>query len=247
MSIKLMTKVFESDLPTTEKFVLLAMADYASDSGESIFPSIETLASKTSLSDRSVQRAIKYLIEAGYLEMAMEGGGRNHTNRYRIRCQRFTLSEKGDSVSLKGDNVTIKGDTVSPDPSLTTNESLDVLIGEKNKFLSQMDSLIGCPVGGRSDIEFAEVMLDEWGLDRMRRAASWAQDKAFRSMQTALRAMNTALRNGGFQEQSRSALAREKPITAQAKNNRDMIAAAAARDRAKLEEIDQNDPTLPIF
>jgi hypothetical protein len=136
MSIKLMTYVFDSDLPTTEKFVLLAMADYASDNGDSIFPSIETLSKKTSLSDRSVQNSIKSLIEKKYLVLLKKGGGRSYTNLYKIRCSKFTLYEKGETGTKKGETGTKKGEPRSPDPSLTiidpslTNK--DPLITEEN-------------------------------------------------------------------------------------------------------------------
>ena len=114
-----MTMVFDSDLPTTEKMVLLAMADYASDNGDSIFPSIETLSHKTSLSDRSVQTSIQNLINKNYLILLKKGGGRANTNLYKIRCSRFTVSEKGETDSLKGETGAQKGEGRSPDPSLT--------------------------------------------------------------------------------------------------------------------------------
>ena len=250
MSIKLMSKVFDSDLPTTEKFVLLAMADYASESGESIFPSIATLAQKTSLSDRSVQNAIQSLIEKGYLELACKGGGRKNTNRYRILCSRFSESstpipEKGETGTGKGETGTEKGAARSPDPSLTTIEPSNIYSAE-NVFLSQLDGLIGCPIGGRTDIETAEIMLQEYGIDRVRRAASWAHDKAFRSMQTALRSMNTALKNGGFHEQKpgQSKKSNTSPApNSQAAENRRLLAEAAARDAANQTvhaEVDEN-------
>jgi hypothetical protein len=211
-----MSRVFESDLPTTEKFVLLAMADYASDSGESIFPSIETLARKTSLSDRSVQNAIKMLIEDGYLEMACKGWGRNNTNRYRILCSRFDeatapiikgeratpINKKGESSTLKGETGTLKGEAPSPDPSLTVIESLDIYGGESGNFLSKLDVWVGCVFGNpREDVDTASVMVEEYGLERVKRCATWAKDKGFSTMRTALRSMNTALRNGGFQDE----------------------------------------------
>jgi biotin operon repressor len=124
-----MSQVFECDLPTTEKFVLLTMADYASDSGESIFPSVETLARKTSLSDRSVQNSIQSLISKGYLTLSSKGGGRNHTNRYKILCTKFTHCVKGETGTVKGETGTVKGETgtvkgepPAPDPSLTIKE-----------------------------------------------------------------------------------------------------------------------------
>jgi hypothetical protein len=68
----------------------------------------------------------------------------------------------------------------------------------KNPFLSHLDAMIGCNFGGISDYETAEEMVNEFGEDRFRRAASWAKEKSLSPMRTALRSMNTSLRNGGF-------------------------------------------------
>lgn len=85
----------------------------------------------------------------------------------------------------------------SPSPSIETHIH--------DEILAHLDAMVGCPVGGQSDVEIAEVMLREYGADRFTRAASWAKDKHLVPMQTALRSMNTALRNGGFHdEQSKS-------------------------------------------
>lgn len=63
---------------------------------------------------------------------------------------------------------------------------------------SHLDSMIGCPTGGHSDIDTAEIMLNEYGEDRFKMAAAWAKEKTFSTMRTALRSMNTALSNNGF-------------------------------------------------
>lgn len=55
MSVRVMSLVWYAKLPRNEKFVLLAYADHADDSGGSIFPAVETVAKKTSYAERAVQ------------------------------------------------------------------------------------------------------------------------------------------------------------------------------------------------
>lgn len=61
-----MTAVWALKLAFTDKFVLLALADNANDEGH-CWPSIRTIETKTSLSNRAVRYAIKRLEEGGYL------------------------------------------------------------------------------------------------------------------------------------------------------------------------------------
>lgn len=89
MSIRLMSLIFESNLPTSEKIIMLAMADYASDSGESIFPSIATISRKTSLSESGVHNLIRSLLHKKYLILVGKGGGRK-TNLYKINVELLT-------------------------------------------------------------------------------------------------------------------------------------------------------------
>lgn len=67
MSIKLMTAVWErEDLSSTQKLVLLALADWANDEGL-CWPSINRLAIKASLTGRGVQKAIRSLEDIGFI------------------------------------------------------------------------------------------------------------------------------------------------------------------------------------
>ena len=67
MSIKLMTAVWERiDLTSTQKLVLLALADWANDDGL-CWPSIDRVAVKSSLKRRAVQMTIRSLEESGFL------------------------------------------------------------------------------------------------------------------------------------------------------------------------------------
>lgn len=83
MSIRLMADVFECDLPTNDRFVLLSLADYANDEGHHVYPSVATIVRKTGLSESTVHRSLTYLEEQGYLLLVRQGGGRQ-TNEWRI-------------------------------------------------------------------------------------------------------------------------------------------------------------------
>lgn len=67
MSIKLMTAVWDrEDLSSTQKLVLLSLADWANDDGL-CWPSIERIAKKSSLKKRAVQLAIRSLEEMQFI------------------------------------------------------------------------------------------------------------------------------------------------------------------------------------
>jgi hypothetical protein len=82
MSIKLMTAVWDrEDLSSTQKLVLLALADWANDEGL-CWPSIDRVAKKSSLKKRAVQLAIRSLEEMQFIRRE-EVIGRG--NKYWIR------------------------------------------------------------------------------------------------------------------------------------------------------------------
>lgn len=58
MSIKIMSALWEMSFSPTEKLVFLALADCANDEGVA-WPSISTIARKTGVGERTVQRAIR--------------------------------------------------------------------------------------------------------------------------------------------------------------------------------------------
>lgn len=66
MSIEIMSLVFKAAIPTTQKFVLIAIADHCNQDGKG-WPSIQRIASHTSLQTRTVYRAIHDLETWGFL------------------------------------------------------------------------------------------------------------------------------------------------------------------------------------
>lgn len=65
-----------------ELLVLLAIADYADDTGVA-WPSVRTLAQKARVGESTAHRIIAALMRSGELEVTTQGGGRD-VNRYRV-------------------------------------------------------------------------------------------------------------------------------------------------------------------
>ena len=94
MSIKLISKAWELDLSQGEKLVLLALCDHANDDGV-CYPSQAFLASKCSMSYRSVINQIKRLENCGILtsERRQKAGSRQsnsytiNLNNYKSQCE----------------------------------------------------------------------------------------------------------------------------------------------------------------
>lgn len=100
MSIKVMTAVFETNLPPTEKIVALKLADHAWDDGTHVFPSAASVATGCSLSERQVWRVIKALLAKGVIVLEKSGGGRASNVYY------FPLDDRGSIAPRSTDNLT---------------------------------------------------------------------------------------------------------------------------------------------
>jgi len=94
MAIECMVWVLDQNenLSTSEKFVLLGIANHSRPDGTNSFPSLDTLCGYTLLSKSSVQRAIKALVEKNYLEK--ESGGGRRSNTYKLKMDRNDVELK---------------------------------------------------------------------------------------------------------------------------------------------------------
>jgi len=72
MSLAAMAHVFNLNLPASEKWLAVCMADYADELGESIFPSLEALEAKAGMARSTVKRTIVKLLQLGVLERVAE-------------------------------------------------------------------------------------------------------------------------------------------------------------------------------
>ena len=136
MSIKIMTLVWQNGPEKqSERFVLLALADYANDDGE-CWPSIAGLMQKTCLSERGIQSVIRRLCADGWLEIEA-GGGRRNCNLYTIITAKLAEINPAPPAprsicTPQMDAETPQMDAVNPappapEPSLTIIEPSDTI------------------------------------------------------------------------------------------------------------------------
>ena len=125
MSVKIMSQVWELDLPHNAQSIFLALADHADDDGY-CYPSVGRLAWKTGYGVRQVQRTLKDLRDQKLaIPTGSVAGGRHNTVVYRLdpsagkqKPPFQPRTERQISADIKGDNMTsfdaetdIKGDT----------------------------------------------------------------------------------------------------------------------------------------
>jgi Helix-turn-helix domain len=156
MSIKVMNLVWDR-YPEggSELLLILALADHADDAGDRVYPSVQTMARKTRMSERAVQYLLRRIQERGLLVLVEPGGGRNRTARYRINIDRI---ENGANIA-----PITKGCNLKPvEPSVTTTTTVVVVTGIEWPSLPAAHQqlaekvLTECPVGLRQSV------IDEW-------------------------------------------------------------------------------------
>ena len=88
MSLKVMAAVWQSALPSDEKFVAVSLADWADDTGYRIYPSQDYIAWKVGKTSRAVRDTLKKLQERGVLVQVgrhySQTGGHGGTVEYRL-------------------------------------------------------------------------------------------------------------------------------------------------------------------
>ena len=135
MSIRVMTLIWDRYPGGGSKLLaMLALADWASDDGTRVYPSMETLADKMRMSRRQAVRIVHQLSTDGFLDLVSKGkGGRHVSNRYQLRLDHLatlpvikptTMTTCHSNETVKGDTQGVKGDTqgvnhdiaMSPEP-----------------------------------------------------------------------------------------------------------------------------------
>jgi len=157
---------------------MLALADWASDDGGRIYPSVETLARKIRMSERQTRRILRELENEPYLKnLTPENkGGAGQSSRYQIGVK--TLTDCPDAMRNNGNNPDISDqnpdksdqnpdiamsddplDTLKPSgyPDISRSaEHVDVKL--QRAFLKDLEK---SPLADNKDIDAARARLSE--------------------------------------------------------------------------------------
>lgn len=126
MSIRLMSDVWRTDLPTVEKMVLLVIADHANDEGTQSYPSQQTIATKASISVRTVQRSVNTLVQRGYIRVFKgQGGSANCRDDRRPHLYQINISK------LRHDTVTAR--EARPDIEDSNGATITTITGRQSR------------------------------------------------------------------------------------------------------------------
>lgn len=96
MSIRYTNAVWKTNLSQTEKIIMLALADYASESGE-CFPSMQALVKKCSITDRAIQKTLIKLIEKNLLKIIKRNA---RSSIYFLSMDNIVLHKIDDEIIL---------------------------------------------------------------------------------------------------------------------------------------------------
>lgn len=116
MSIRVMSWVFEqSRSKGIDRLVLLAIGDHAHDTGRNAYPSMSTLTRKTGLDKRTVQRAIRALVDLGELTVDINAGPKG-SNRYHVHVPKGWRTDTGGGSAPLAERHPPRQNATGPTP-----------------------------------------------------------------------------------------------------------------------------------
>lgn len=153
MSGKATGRCWEADLPQTQKFVLLAMADHADHLGHNIRPSRKLLSWKTGMSTRQLRRVIGDLVKKGILVLDEEA--RQHRpNAYHINWEelpRLESDEPREDIRIpRGDIQMSPLDGENREDNMSALKPQGGQISSQGGHIRHPGGTSGCPPNGRT-------------------------------------------------------------------------------------------------
>jgi len=152
MSVKAISWVWDhSRAEGLDRFVLVAIADCANDQGQQAYPSTASLATKTGLSVRSIQRSVAALVALGELTCE-QNAGRRGTNLYGLPMRPPSQShprQPDTPVTQSRTPVRLTGTPVTQSPNPRQPDTRTV----RDPSETRQEPSPSCPVSSRADVE----------------------------------------------------------------------------------------------
>lgn len=199
MSIKVMAAVWErSRHEGTELLMLLALADFSDDAGNS-YPAVSTLATKCRMKPRNANYLLARLQASGELEVRPNEGPKG-TNRYRIALDRLQGVQGVAGVGVQHD-AGVQGvaglQCIAPTPAMHCAKPLQPIADEPS--LNRQEPSKGARKRA-APFDACSILLPDW-LPR-EAWVSWVQDRIERRKPITKRAAEKQIRSlGQFREQ----------------------------------------------
>ena len=195
MSVKVQTMVFEADMKSaTRKVLMLCLADKANNDGSGVWPSQRTIARETHLDRKTIRALLAQLVKEGFLKEV-------RITPYRTQEYNISLPKLREAlhVDLMGENSPVKDDMgehspqmgelrtpdggmADPKPSRTINKPARTRASREAG--SRLSELFGgadnCSLNVRSLMDEAEafdgrriLITSKFMADRLSEALSW--------------------------------------------------------------------------
>jgi len=219
MSVRAMAWVWRQQLSGPEKLVLMALADHADEDGI-CWPGNAHLARKCNLSQRSVQRHVKNLIDNGYMtsNRRFRDTGGQTSNRYVLNVDGVTICHGGgDSVSWGGDTSDTPITIIEPSTESTTTtvpEWMEVLSAIEKPEPDTVKRLLkwAVPHDDTALRETAYSLAEKWPMYKAKRKNLWSTFQGWVRVAERRAEERGPIRTSGTQIKPQDSIAIEKAI-----------------------------------
>jgi DNA-binding transcriptional ArsR family regulator len=219
MSVRAMAWAWRQQLSGPEKLVLMALADHADEDGI-CWPGNAHLARKCNLSQRSVQRHVKNLIDNGYMtaHRRFRDTGGQTSNRYALNVDGVTICHGGDdSVSWGGDSGDTPITIIEPSVESTTTtvpEWMEVLSAIEKPEPDTVKRLLSwaVPHDDTTLRETAYSLAEKWPMYKAKRSNIWSTFQGWVRVAERSAKKRGPIRTSGIRLKPQDSIAIEKAI-----------------------------------
>ena len=128
---ELLEKVYKSNLPSRAKQIMFYLINRANAEG-TCFPSMRTIASDCGVSERTIQRTMKVLLEEGFIikENRYRDNGGQSSNLYKLQIEPEKIIDdqaNSNEIKIKEENLKLEEQKNDNIESIESIESIEII------------------------------------------------------------------------------------------------------------------------